>query len=164
MLTLVDALVSSGALQTDKLAEFARFSLVPSPEGELVASPEEAKRRIEEVLTIRSDRQGKETELDASTSFARTVRLLPVYLDETPVELYVGRSGNGDYLIPCVGIEDLSQFVDGLKDIRLEDEGKTVGFSGVSLLSYGGTDAFLACTPVGGDNVRDNPEGPCRPS
>ena len=156
---LIDVLVGVGALGLQQVAELSRWVGTNLVTSDVL---EHSTKRLEEVLAERSVVLVKETDLDAMSSFSKTLQSasLTIAGDSNPIAVYVGTTNLGDYLIPCVQTGEDSQLsVELLEEAILVVSGKTVQLTNVRLLSYGSVDVFLVGTPREVQNERTDQAG-----
>ena len=160
MSALASSILRSGWVPDESLHEFRRWRL-PLPDERDMSNPLLAERAVTtdglvEALELAMQEEGyvlaRETDLDVLPMFLNSMRPAVLHLftetqKDVEVRTMVGQHSAGEYIIPW----QMDSIADWLTngETYLVDGGSPIYFSQARELFYGGTKAFVLCTPSG---------------
>ena len=155
MSELTAIILKSGIVEEDTLKEFRRWGL-PLPEAEPVAGAAVTRDNLASMLERAMQEEGyvllRETDLDVLPRFLQTMRPAVLHLtneavQDVEIRTMVGLQVTGEYIVPWNADTITDWVMNG--ETYLEVQGKKIFFSDARELFFGGTKAFLLCTPSG---------------
>lgn len=153
---LTAAILRTGIIDKNMLREQRRFGAPieePPPDEVPVETPEAVATIIEEALQSEGLVLTRETDLEVLRDYTESNRRAVLHLElqdgtaKSDVEVTVGQTKGGDYIIPCLGESIMELMTNGasyLMDPNIKGENK-VFFDSVRDLFFGNVRAFMVC-------------------